>query len=304
MGLIMGGVPFRRSDALAAGWSDADWRAMRRLGEVREILDRVYVDARAPDDSDLRVRAVALVVPPDGVLSRASAAWVLGVDVREPGEHLAPVRLECAVPVGVTPPRRPGVTAYVQDLCGEDVVEVGAGVRVTSPLRTGLDLARGRDKGTGLAALDAFVRAGLTTQEELAAAVERFAGGRGVVQARELVQIVDPGAESGGESRARMRLHDAGFPPFETQVEIRDGGRVVRLDLGVRKARAGVEYDGEVFHGPEHQAHDTARREWIERRGWRLVVARRGDVLGRSMAFELAVGEMLGLEPRQRRRTW
>ncbi len=80
--------------------------------------------------------------------------------------------------------------------------------------------------------------------------MEQFARYRGVVQARELVAFADARAESAMESRTRLRAHDAGFPPFEPQVEVFDdlGLFVARLDLGRREERKALEYDGDVAH--------------------------------------------------------
>ena len=47
-------------------------------------------------------------------------------------------------------------------------------------------------------------------------------GHRGVVQARELVELADPRAESPQESRTRLRCVDAGFPCPEPQIEVFD----------------------------------------------------------------------------------
>jgi hypothetical protein len=69
---------------------------------------------------------------------------------------------------------------------------------------------------------------------------------------------------------------------------------------------AGWEYDGEEYHeGPEPEARDRRRRADIECRwGWTVVGLGKNLVLGPSMALEYGVGEVLGMQPRIRRRAW
>jgi len=160
----------------------------------------------------------------------------------------------------------------------------------------------------GLGALDAMARAGLVTPEELLLVVERWRGDRFVAQARRLIGLCDPRAESYGESWLRLRLHDAGFSAPELQICLADddGVEVRRLDLGYPRQRYGLEYDGEEHHaGLAAEARDRARRDEIERRwGWTVVGVGKNLVLGHSMALEHAVGEVLGMEPLIRRRLW
>ena len=50
------------------------------------------------------------------------------------------------------------------------------------------------------------------------------------------------------------------------------GRQVYRIDLGYRGHRAGLEYDGEEYHGSrQQQAPDGARRDDLARRfGWKV----------------------------------
>jgi very-short-patch-repair endonuclease len=50
--------------------------------------------------------------------------------------------------------------------------------------------------------------------------------------------------------------------------------------MGYEQWRVGVEFDGEAHHSSgQDTQHDESRRAEIERYGWRIVVARKGDVL-------------------------
>lgn len=114
------------------------WRALLRDGVLRPVWgDLATVTGRTADPS-LRASAVRPLVPPRAVLGRAGAVWVhtggrapsrfdvlVEPRVRRPAPHPARVPHECPLPAG-------------------DVVRLGD-VRVTTPLRTALDLVRWLD---------------------------------------------------------------------------------------------------------------------------------------------------------------
>ena len=297
---IMDGQPFRWSDALASGLTDHRLRTLRTKGVVRQVLQGVYVDGSA-DDIQARIGAIRLVRPHDTVICRRTAAWLLGVDARgiSPQEALP---VECVVPSGRTPARRRGVRCYSAPLADDDVTVVG-GVPCTTPTRTALDLLRYLRPHLGLAVADALAHAGLLSVDDLVARAEAWQRGRNIQQARRLAALCEPRSESFGESWLRLRILDAGFPPPEVQVPL---GREFRLDLGYPDRRLGIEYDGLDFHSsPADRRHDAARRSRIrDEYGWTVLAVGRGEILGRSLDFERAMGELLGLEPTLLRRTW
>ncbi|WP_432507701.1 hypothetical protein [Kineococcus arenarius] len=221
-----------------------------------------------------------------------------------PGEEPDLLPVECVVETGRAPLRRPGVRCYEAVLRGD--VELDGAVPVTSVLRTCLDTARYEVPPLALAMLDRALRMGLLDPGAALSRLEEVPGERGVARARRLLTLVDAGAESPGESWLRLRLADAGFPRVRTQIEVPRAGRAPwRLDAGWPDRRIAVEYDGEEFHGSARQReHDERRRADLRRRGWTVVGVGRGEVLGRSLALEQGVGELLGLEPAIRRRLW
>jgi hypothetical protein len=159
-----------------------------------------------------------------------------------------------------------------------------------------------------LAVADALAAAGLVVPEVLVARVAELPGVRGIAKARYLAGLVEPRTESMGESWLRLRIVDAGFPRPRVQIEVldADGRCVYRLDMGWEERRIAVEYDGEEFHStPEQVAHDRTRRADLEDRfGWQILAVGKGEVFGRSLALEHAVGELLSLQPRISRRAW
>lgn len=170
-----------------------------------------------------------------------------------------------------------------------------------------MDLARWLAPHMGLAVLDVMLGRGLVDRSSLAEQVERFAGDRWIERARRTMLLAEPRSESYGESWLRLRVVDAGFPRPEPQVVVRDeqGGFVARVDLADRARRLAIEYDGQEHHTSDaDQEHDARRRGELTRAEWRVVVATRNDVLGRSLHLERALGEAYSLPVLLRRRTW
>jgi hypothetical protein len=196
--------------------------------------------------------------------------------------------------------KHPGVRVVEAQLPPGDVSQT-QGLRLTTPQRTAIDLARHLHRPMAMAALDAFAHAELVTVAGLTAGLGPLKGFRGIVQARELVARTEPLTESPGESWLRLRIIDAGFPPPHAQIVVVDayGREVYRIDLGYPGLRLGFEYDGQEFHGSDQQrAHDAARRDDLDRRfGWRVCGFGRAEVLGREPKLELAIGELIGREP-------
>ena len=118
------------------------------------------------------------------------------------------------------------------------------------------------------------MRAHSLSREELLRELVRFFRRRGVVQARELVPLADPRAESQGESWTRMEMVDHGLPIPQLQVWVEvDGVPTYRLDLAYPKHRVCVEYDGFEFHtGDAARKRDQQRREWLREHGWIVIV--------------------------------
>ena len=303
---IMEGRPFDRSMALQCGLHNLDVTRLAAQGRLRQVVRGVYLDAGVPDNLASRAACVRLRLPPGAVIARLTAAWLYGVDGRSPDQLREPPLVECLVPPGRQPLRRPGLRCYTAELRGE-TTELD-GVPVTTARRTALDLLRWLRPHMALAVADALAGLGLITRDELMARVAEAPGLRGIGQARYLADLVEPRTESFGESWLRLRIVDAGFPRPRVQVEVLDdaGRCVYRLDLGWEDRHLAIEYDGEAHHStPEQIGHDRRRRDILARTyGWEVLGVGRGEVLGSSLALERGIGELLGLEPQILRRRW
>ena len=171
--------------------------------------------------------------------------------------------------------RRKGCVGGERDLAPGDVMQI-EGLRLTTPCRTALDLGCRLPPRQAMAALDAFTRLHNITREELKAELPRYRRRRGVVQLRQLVSLADPRLESAGESWTRLCIIDEGPPPPEPQYWVEWEGRRVRLDLAYPRHKIMIEYDGIEYHGSSAQkVHDEARRKWLRRQGWKVIVVRK-----------------------------
>lgn len=265
--------PFRTPDAARYGLSPKALRLAIDQAVIRRVFTGVVVRADVADSTLLRAQAAALVTSEYGVLCDRTAAWIHQIEVFRYAELDTIPRLETYVLRGHAPTDRRDCHGRTRDLLPEDWQLVG-GVRVTTPRRTAVDLACTLRRREALAALDAFAREfGLTT-EDLNRLLWRFRRRRGVVQARELVQLMDARAESRPESWTRLEIHDHGLPAPLPQFWITiDGRPAYRLDLAYPHARIAVEYDGEEFHtSPQDRARDEARRAWLRQHGWYVIV--------------------------------
>jgi hypothetical protein len=280
--------PFTLAQALATGVTHHRVRVLEESGLIRRVLKSVYVAAQAADDITLRTRAIALVVPHAAVVTDWTACW-FWTGLLSPGGHTR------VAPLNVFHPARH--SRLRNDLCASGArsfrpsdLTVVAGLRLTTPLRTALDLGRLAHRDSAIGALDALLRHGTFERQQLVEAVDRFRGMRGVVQLRALAPLVDARAESPGESTLRLRWLDLPSLPAPTpQVSISVAGvEVYRIDLGVPELRYGCEYDGEEHHTTaQDRLHDQRRRaDLLQRFGWRVDGVRRKNVYGATRDVE------------------
>lgn len=151
---------------------------------------------------------------------------------------------------------------------------------ITTPARTWLDCAALVTWPDVVAMGDAMVRSGLATLDDLKSMVDWGRGRRGIRFARAALQVIDPAAESPGESWVRAMLARAGAPRPVCNLSIDVGGLTFRLDIAWPEAKLAVEYDGEEHHGPRQREHDAWRRRLLNQAGWTIIVIRKGDLAG------------------------
>ena len=266
-------VPFTLDESDARGIPrHRVYEAVRDQDLIR-ILRGVHVRRGIELDTFARAQAAALVVSRHAVLVDRTAAWLHGVDARRYAELDAPPPLDCFVFRGHDPMDRKECRGGVRDLLREDWQWIGR-VRVTTPLRTAVDLACSLSRREALAVVDALMREHGFTRDDLQRLVWRYRRRRGVIQARQVVAFADGRSESSGESWARLELIDRGLPEPELQHWVSvDGVPTYRLDLAYPHARVAIEYDGEAHHtSPADRARDAERRAVLRSMGWVVIV--------------------------------
>lgn len=180
------------------------------------------------------------------VRSHDSAAVVWGLAVPLPAEPVT----HFTVPVPGTARSRPqrsrfshGVKHHLAPYGMVDRPTVVDGVPVLGLARTAVDLAREHDLHTGVAAVDGALRAGLP-RSDLVAVTDRMPCWPHVNRVRQAIDLGDGGAESLGESLARMLVLRLGRGRPQTQFGLCRDGRTAFADL--RLGRHLFEFDGRL----------------------------------------------------------
>lgn len=155
-----------------------------------------------------------------------------------------------------------------------------AGVPLTSPADTFLDLASHLDLVDLVVLGDSLVRAERASTRALVRAAET-ARGRGARRARRAAAYVRAGTDSVMETRARMLLVLGGLPEPVVNLPLTDPDGIVRrrLDLAYPEVKVAVEYDGRQHAESRRQWEaDVVRREELAVAGWRVLTVLAKDV--------------------------
>lgn len=261
------GEPFIGSEAVARG----DVTKSQLCTRYTRLLRDAYVDSGVEVTAALRAKAGWLWARRQGVVAGFSAAALHGsrwVDDRKPVELIHDNRH-----------RLPGIQTR-GDRLEDDEIEIVAGIPVTSPARTAIDLGCWYPTMTAVAAIDALARATDIKAAEVELLAQRYAGRRGITRARQAVGLFDAGAQSPKESWLRVVLIEQGLPRPQTQIPVCDefGSMIAYLDMGWEDVKVAVEYDGDHHRSDRTQYDwDIRRLEMLQRRGWIVVRVVAGD---------------------------
>ena len=170
----------------------------------------------------------------------------------------------------------PGVCCHRADI--DETWEL-RGVRMLTPVRVAVDIARNRELAYAVAVIDAMFRARLLGLEHFRAAAAAADGPRSS-QVRLVAQLVDPQAGSILESYLRVLLWRHALLPERTQYNLEHPrtGWIGRLDFAWPSVRIAIEADGYATHRDRYRQD---RRRWTacNRAGWLLAVFSWEDVV-------------------------
>ncbi|KAA0023766.1 DUF559 domain-containing protein [Antrihabitans cavernicola] len=254
--------PFLGSAATADG--ELSVRQLRM--DFYRIHRDVYVRKGVELDARARAYAAALWALDDGILAGLSAAAMHGskwIDADSPAELFRTGSRRSAA----------GIRVHADSL-ESDEFEPICGLLASTPARTAFDLGRRRPFDTAVARLDALCRATDLKVSEVGQLADRHRGARGIVQLRNVLELVDPGAESPQETRTRLEMIRGDLPIPSTQIQIRDtfGQVVARADIGWERWKVIVEYEGTQHWLDERQrTRDIERYEQLDRLGWAVI---------------------------------
>lgn len=261
--------------------TSAELETAVRDGGKRDRYVRIWhgMYRREDQSDDLRLRGLALTRTfPDGVLRGRSAALLWGDD-SVPADAVPEIWLPS------TRRASPGRVYRYGAMPREAVTEVD-GMRVTTPLRTCRDLAADLPLGDAVVAVERMCSVDPGLASQLAAAAAHPSGGSTSRVARRFADVVDgidPRAESVDESRARQLLVGAGYEGFGYRHEVRLARRTLALPLADPAARC------VVVVRPDGIVPGDARWTDLRRAGWTVVVVT-GPVVSTAVG-DAAVGE-------------
>jgi very-short-patch-repair endonuclease len=155
-----------------------------------------------------------------------------------------------------------------RDQLFDDETRLVRGIPATTPARTAFDLGRRGRRLSALMAVDALANTTRLQRSAVLPLLERHRGARGLAQLREMVDLMDSGAESPQETRTRLLLIDSGLPRPQTQIVVSRW----RIDMGWAEFKVGVEYDGpQHWTVPGRRTRDIEKYADLDFRGWRMV---------------------------------
>lgn len=297
----LGPGPWRRADVRSAGWTTAQIRRAVEGGRLarpyRDVL--ALPAAPAPPGAQgrglwLSTQAMARLTIATGraALSHESAAEWQGLWLPRRRDDL----LHFTVADGRD--RREGDVRIHASALPEWMVTTVRGLRVTTPARTAVDVARGRTLPDALIAIDSALRrvrgaeatvqylrtpdgraaARASSAPGLAAALDAQARWPGTAVVRTALDHADPASESAFESWSRgwMVLDDLPRPAVGMRVVGASGG-VLWSDFGWEEARVLGEADGFGKFGTDDSAvrealvRERHRQRDLEDAGWTVV---------------------------------
>lgn len=222
--------------------------------------------------------ALQTKLPPESYAHGVTAAAIMSIPLPQRLERLRVVHV--ASPEGRRAVRGRGVVGHSVNTIG-DTPRDWKGLRIASPEQVWCELSTALSVPELVAAGDYLIhwRHPLTTIALLAAAVDSFAGHRGVRALRIALALLSDRAESPKESELRVIIVQAGLSGLEVNLPITTSdGYNYRGDLAFPKERVLIEYQGDHHRDPETYRRDMTRASRLEADGWYIINVNANDL--------------------------
>lgn len=177
--------------------------------------------------------------------------------------------------------RRKGIVGHTL-IAFSDEIEAEGALRISTPARTWLDLARTLPVNDLVCMGDQLIRipraqfegrtAPYATLGSLGRMMLRHGNLQGIVRARAALGLLRVGADSGPESLLRLAMLDAGLPEPELQLTLHNSPRSPSTDLGYRRRRIAIQYDGGHHRDELQRQSDKRRDKAFKAAGWTVLI--------------------------------
>jgi hypothetical protein len=277
------------------------------------------MDPALRDDLRAVCRAVALLLPDGAAFSHLTAARLWELPVSRRVEHDRELHVTGIGPG--RPLRTKRIVAHEGLPAGER--RTRDGIAVTSPVRTWLDVGgllgshHLDERGAARRAVDPLHEELVVLTDalladdglrpvprygvepvDLARALAASAGMRGVRRLRRAFGEASRFVDSPPETRLRLGLTRAGFPLPVVGADLVTpaGVWIARPDVCWPQVRVAVDYDGAPHVNRKKLRGDVARRDALERVGWRHVVLFKEDLEMRWRMTLRRIAEAFGVQ--------
>jgi very-short-patch-repair endonuclease len=255
------------------GLNESARRRRVRAGLLVPVLPGVYRSPVAAESWRQYVGATWMWLRGRGVLSHLTSASLLGLVENEP----YPVELTSSL-VSLKAPCDRVVVHRVGHLEQRDTRLIH-GMRITTPVRTIVDLAGSLPPHRFEFVLDEARRRWLVAERPLLDALDRLGrrGRPGIKLLRSILnsgELQRPVPGSPFERRLIQFLERRRLPPAERQFDIQDheGNFVARVDFAYPDLKVAIECDGRKHHfGLGDWEHDVERRSKLAALGWLVI---------------------------------
>ncbi|XAS66532.1 hypothetical protein V3C33_13675 [Micrococcaceae bacterium Sec5.7] len=264
-------VPFTYAESKALGVPPKRLRA----NDLSDGGRLVYLPAGRRLEITERARVFAAATP-DAWVSHQSAATLADLGLPPWMDFESTVHL--SKPHHLPRVRRGGITGHRVHVNPGEVIEID-GIPVSAPPRTWLDLAKELPLKDLIAMGDQLIRMprpGLEFRSEphaykegLRLLIRQHPNMKGVEKARLALDEMRVGADSFPETFLRLAMREAHLPEPELQLRLDPQDQwSPAADLGYRRFRIAVQYDGAHHLAREQQSRDNRRDELFLNAGW------------------------------------